>query len=213
MFTLLYDIEARLGKGLPSLGPGVAVHEPYRAAAFNGSTGQAVVLFYDPPRCLKVIDPAIDRFLPVKPQHIRQATPLSRLDLILPHPQNPANPPAEWFGPQPAANWCYYFEKAELYNQAGEWEQAAQMADKALKTSRHFTEKNVAELDAFIEAYAHTGQWQKAVDLTGEAFQTWDKMQYVLCDVWTRIRNTTSNGPERQAALQQIKDSITCNLP
>ena len=81
---LLYDIEARLGQGLPEIKTGLPIDQPYRAAAFNGSTSQALVLFYDPPRCLKVMNPALDRYLPVKPLYIREATPLSRLDLILP---------------------------------------------------------------------------------------------------------------------------------
>ncbi len=114
---LLYDIEARLGQGLPEIKAGLPIDMPYRAAAFNGSTSQAIVLFYDPPRCLKVMNPALDRFLPVKPLYIREATPLSRLDLILPAARSPAAPPESIFGPEPAHAWCYYFEKAELYAQ------------------------------------------------------------------------------------------------
>lgn len=213
MRALLYDIDARLGKGLPSLEPDTPVHEPYRAAVFDGNTSRAVVLFYDPPRCLKVIDPAIDRFLPVKPLYMREATPLSRLTQIETDPPVPAQPPAALFGPEPAPNWCYYFEKAELYNQRGDWRQAARLADQALKTNKHFTEKNVSELNPFIEAYAHTGDWQKALELTRSAAQTWDKMQYVLCDVWSRIQQTTADSPERQAALQAVQQQIDCRLP
>ena len=39
----------------------------------SGTTSQAIVLFYDPPRCVKVMEPALDRFLPVKPLYIREA--------------------------------------------------------------------------------------------------------------------------------------------
>ncbi len=213
LYTILFDIEARLGKGLPSLEPDVTIHEPYRVLPFDGNTSQALVLFYDPPRCLKVIDPAVDRFLPVKPMYIRDATPLSRLDRILLAPNEPARPPAAYFDPEPSPNWCYYFEKAELYNQAERWEQSVGMADRALKINKHFTEKNVSELNPFIEAYAHTGRWDRAVELTRQSIQTWDKMAVVLCDVWQRIAQTTQSTPERTAAFQNVEQVIQCTLP
>lgn len=216
---MLYDIEARLGKGLPSLDPEVKIDEPYRVDRFNGSTSRAVVLFYDPPRCLKVIDPAVDRYLPVKPLYIREAIPLSRLDLVILDPPDPAKALPDIFGPEPSPNWCYYFEKAELYAQKGDWQEVASLADQALKMNRHITEKNIAEFNPFIEGYAHVGKWDKAVKLSLDVYHTWDKMQYALCDLWLRIAQSTAQDTgsktqaERQAALQQIKDQLQCQLP
>lgn len=213
LYTMLFDIEARLGKGLPSLEPDVAIHEPYRVLPFDGNTSQALVLFFDPPRCLKVVDLVVDRFLPVKPLYIREATPLSRLDRIVLAPDKPARPPAAYFDPEPSPNWCYYFEKAELYNQMEHWEQSVKLADWALKINKHFTEKNVSELNPFIEAYAHEAQWDRAVELTRQSTQTWDKMTVVLCDVWRRIAQSTSSTPERTAAFQNVEQVIQCTLP
>ena len=209
---LLYDIEARLGTQLPSIEAGLPISMPYRITAFEGSTDQALVLFYDPPRCVKVMDPQIDRYLPVKPLYIREATPLSRPELILPQPAAPAVPPPALFGAEPPHTWCYFFEKAELYNQAGDYPKAAQAADQALKLTKHFTEKNISELIPFIEAYAHTGQWKKAGDLTFLAYQTWDKTQYALCDVWRRIETQTPTSPERQANLERINTQFGCKI-
>ena len=213
MSYLLYDIEARLGAGLPAIEPGLQIDMPYRAAAFEGSTSQAVVLFYDPPRCLKVMDPALDRYLPVKPLYIREATPLSRLDLILPDAQPAAVPPQNIFGPEPPHAWCYYFEKAELYAQTGEWEKVADMADHALKLTKHFTEKNVSELIPFVIGYAHSGKWEKAVQLSLEAYQIWDKTQYPLCDAWNSLRLNTTVSAAQQAAISQIQTELSCQFP
>jgi hypothetical protein len=210
---LLYDIEARLGLNGVNISNTMPIDVDYRVFDFEGSTDQAIVIFYDPPRCVKVIDPAVDRFLPVRPLYIREATPLSRLELILTEPSHPAVPPGDIFGPEPPHNWCYYFEKAELYGQIGEWQKASEAADLALKITKHFTNKNVSELLPFIEAYAHTDEWNKAKDYSLQAFQIWDKMQYPLCDVWLRILATTPDSEERQEAVNEIQDQLKCKLP
>jgi hypothetical protein len=213
MDYLLYDIEARLGENFSGLEPGMTIDMPYRTAEFQGSTSQAIVLFYDPPRCLKVMNPALDRFLPVKPLYIREATPLSRLDLILPQPASPAAPPLNILGQEPAHAWCYYFEKAELYAQTGDWEKVAEMADSALKITKHFTDKNVSELIPFAMGYAHTGKWEKAVELSLNAYQIWDKTQYPLCDAWQSIRLGTAESEAKQKALKEVQEVLTCVFP
>ncbi len=110
---LLYDIEARLGEGLPAIESGLADQPcPTGQPSFNGSTSQAIVLFYDPPRCLKVMNPALDRYLPVKPLYIREATPLSRLDLILPAADPPAAPPGEHLRSRAGARLVLLFRKS-----------------------------------------------------------------------------------------------------
>jgi len=209
---LLYDIEARLGQGLPAIEEDQAIRLSYRTTQFNGSTSKAIVLFYDPPRCVKVMNPELDRFLPVKPLYIREATPLSRLDLILaePDPLSRPFPLAEIFGPEPAHAWCYYFEKAELYGQMGDWTNAAEMADQALKITKHFTEKNVSELIPFAMAYAHTGKWKKAVELSQNAYQIWDKTRYPFCDAWQNLSQETPDSQAKQDALEEIEQSLQC---
>lgn len=207
---LMFDIEARLGtQWLSSLDPGTAIQYPYRITNFNGSTSQAILFFYDPPRCVKVVDPSIDRYLPVKPLYIKEALPLSRLDLILPEPANASSRLEEVFGPEPIHDWCYYFEQADLYRQQGDWPKTAAAADKALKINKHFTQKNVSELLPFIDGYAHTGQWKKAVELTFQAYQIWDKMQFILCDAWDTIASAPLS-PEGQVAFSQVKTQLQC---
>ncbi len=210
MYTLLYDVEARLGRGLNSFEPDQPINESYRAAHFTGSTSQAISLFYDPPRCLVALNPQTDRFLPVKPLYIKEITPLSNLSLIVGHPPTPAQPPPAYFGPEPAPGWCTYYEKAALHNQLGQWQDAAHMADLALRNKRHLTEKTVSELNPFIEAYAHSGQWEKALQLTQEALAAWDKTQYTLCDIWRVILHTTPPSRQAQNAQEILQPLLNC---
>jgi hypothetical protein len=212
MDFLLLDIEARLGKDLPELIPELPIEMAYRAASFSGSTSQAVVLFYDPPRCVKVMEPTLDRFLPVKPLYIREAAPLSNPDLIISDSESPAKLPSELFGPEPKPNWCYYFEKAELFAQQGAWDQVASMADQALKINKHFTEKNVSEFIPFILGYGHTGKWEKAVELSEQAYQIWDKTQYPLCDAWQALKDGSTDSSQKWGAIEQIQKVLSCTI-
>ena len=87
------------------------------------------------------------------------------------------------------------------------------MADQALKLTKHFTDKNVSELIPFVMGYAHTGKWEKAVKLSLDAYQIWDKTQYPLCDAWASIRQNTSPDAAQQAALREIQNSLSCQFP
>jgi len=67
MSYMLYNIESRLGAGLKAIQKGLPIYQVYRAASFTGNSDNSLVFFYDPPRCLKVIDPVADLLLPNKP--------------------------------------------------------------------------------------------------------------------------------------------------
>jgi hypothetical protein len=176
MDYLLYDIEARLGISLSGFDKDIEIQQPYRATHFNGSTSKAVVIFYDPPRCLKIIDPIEDLTLPHKPRYIGEALYLSNPDLIITEANPYARPPEAIFGPEPEHNWCYYFQKAELAQQTGDWQQVAELGDQATIFDLVFTKENASELEPFIEGYAQVGQWDKAVKLSIKATQKSDKM-------------------------------------
>jgi len=210
---LLYDIEARHTEVPPEFESGLLIHQPYRSASFTGSTSQSLVLFYSPPRCLKVMHSVDDRLLPHEPLHISAALPVSNPNWILTDSPHSAQPMPEIFGTEPEPDWCYYFEKAELARQIGDWTQVAKLADHALKIKKTFLRENASELVPFIEGYAHTGQWQKAKQISLQAAQYSDKMPYMLCDVWNRIRSNTSDSLHRQQALENIKTEFNCIFP
>ena len=182
---LIYNVESRLSSGLPVFQEDSTIKEIHRITPFNGSASQTVLIFFRPPgSCMKVIDPIADQRLPDKPRFFRDALSLSRPELILPEASPPAAPPASLFDPEPEHGWCYFFEKAELARQAGDWQEVARLGDQALAIEKGFFRKNAAELMPFIEGYAHTGQWNRAVELSLQAYQSWENMRNMLCDTW-----------------------------
>ena len=191
---LMYDLSARLGNRLPGLARGIPIHQEYRATEFNGSTAQALVFYYNPPRCLKVLDYTADSLYPNKPDLIVQAMPLSRLELIQPgSPSSPEMPAL--FGPEPAHTWCYYFEKIDLAVQLKQWDRAARLADAALQTKPDWTRANAAEILPLVTAYAQAGRYDRAVELSLQSGKLSDKLSYGICDLWYRLGQSSPNNP------------------
>jgi hypothetical protein len=210
---LLYSAEARHEVSLPGFDPGIEIRQPYRATEFVGSTSQALVFYYTPPGCLKFVDPASDKKIPQKPNFISDMMPLSRLNLIIPSAVIPARPPQEIFGVEPEHDWCYYFEKAELARQIGDWELITRLGDQAQKLGTRLYEVNAPELTTYIEGYAHTGRWDDAIQLTDKSLRLSERMDRMLCDTWNRINNQTPDTVAKEDALQQILGKLPCMQP
>jgi len=212
---LLYAAEARHEQSLANFDPGIHVHQPYRATFFDGSTSQSLVLFFTPPGCLKVVSPETDKRMPQKPKFISDMMPLSKLSLILPDGSTPARLPEQIFGPEPEPGWCYYFEKAELARQLENWAEVARLADLGLALDQELYEVNAPELVTYIDGYAHTAQWEKALQLTERTLMLSPRMDRMLCDTWNRLAepNSIQSGPEKESALAKVRDQINCSLP
>lgn len=184
----------------------------FRKIFFNGSTSQAIVALFQPPACLKVIDPQLDRYLPDKPRYFHVMREISDPDLISPAAEPAARPPAYFFGPEPEHDWCYYFQKAELARQVGDWEKISELGDQALGEGK-LRRRQAAELMPFIEGYARIGQWEKAVDLSRQAYQTWGNTRLMLCNLWEDIHQATAPDLLGQTAFEQIQGTLECGNP
>lgn len=213
MDYMFYNIDARLGLTLAGLEAGLPIEQVYRATAFKGTTSQVLVVTYQPPGCLVVYDPARHARVPQKPKYIGDVMDISDPHLILADPDQPARPEQSYFGSEPAPNWCYYYEKAELALQNGDWIQVAGLADQALDLGTQLYEVNAPELLPFIEGYAHTSQWEKARKMTLDAERLTFRMQRSLCNAWDRILQTTPESEERRAAYESVQSRLQCATP
>jgi hypothetical protein len=113
------------------------------------------------------------------------------------------------YGPEPAHAWCYYFQKADLARQLGDWEEVAELGDYAFQLDDH--PNNPVERFVFVEGYAHAGKWEQAVKLSRESYQV--SKEYVgplLCRLWERIEIETDESPEKSDVLSEIKSIFAC---
>ncbi|HEU0297647.1 MAG TPA: hypothetical protein VFR47_33200 [Anaerolineales bacterium] len=60
--------------------------------------------------------------------------------------------PVYAFGSEPPHEWCYYYQKADLARQQGDWPQVAQLGDEAQKLGLH--PDDPVEWMPFVQAYA-----------------------------------------------------------
>jgi hypothetical protein len=205
---LMQDIPTRLGISLPALAENLPVVENYRAYTFEGSTSQALVFYYEPPSCLRIIDPEIDEVINRYPQELHEAIPLSNPGLIEVNRENPARPPFV-FGAEPAPDWCYYYSKAELANQLGDYPLAASLGDTAQEAG--FSPRDPYEYLPFIKANALSGHWTKAVNMTHNALEGSYRTQEALCRLWSQIDEQAPESGDKQAALQQVEARLDCS--
>jgi hypothetical protein len=212
-YVLFYPTN-RLDHSLPALEKDIPIQYDYIAGQFNGNTSQVVAFYYDPPACLRFLDPLIDRnnrFI-LEDSYMRQASALSNPDQIL---EAPTAVMPGIYDPEPEHGWCYYFEKADLARQFGKWEDVASLGNTALKLNDH--PNNPVERFVFIEGYAHVGEWDRALRLSKESYQvSKDYVGPLLCQLWQRIEAETnndlgSNASKRSEASAEARNLFACN--
>lgn len=208
----LFYPAVRLGSpSLPALQAGLPVGVDFLAATFTSSTDRVVVLYFQPPACLRVVDGEVEQDNLFLPALIRQAAAnLSSTRWITAQPARPARPPAFLYSDEPAHGWCYYFQKADLARQQGDWQQAAALGDEAFALEDY--PNDPAERMPYIEAYAHVGRWQDALEQTRLAADISPAMQPVLCRLWQRIDRQTEAGAQKTQALAQAADWLNCDI-
>ena len=189
-----------------------AIERDYLAATFIGSTSQVVILYFQPPGCLRVLDPLLDERNWMVPEELRSMLSLATTRPILAAPQpgqEPPRLPAHIFDPPPAPNWCYYFEKASLARQVGDWEEVARLGELAFASGDY--PNDPAERLPFVEGYAHTGSWQRALELSRETGAVTAVMKPVLCRLWNRIEAETVASSQQQETLRQVRQDNSCS--
>jgi len=181
----------------------------FLAGKFKGNTSQTVVFYYSPPKCLRLLDPEIDienRLIP-EDSLLRDAALLSSTAPILSEPT--ARMP-QVYDAEPVHGWCYYFQKADLARQMKDWKTVTHLGDVAFALDDY--PNDPIERFVFIEGYAHTADWEKAVELSHNSYRV--SKNYVgplLCKLWDRIARETKVDPKQQAALEKAQNKFGCS--
>jgi hypothetical protein len=192
-----------------SLTPNTPISYDFLAGKFIGNTSQTVVFYYSPPGCLRLLDPEIDdqNRLISDDSMLRDAALLSSTAPIL--SETTARMP-EIYGSEPAHGWCYYFQKADLARQMGDWETVTQLGDVAFALDDY--PNDPLERFVFIEGYAHTADWEKAKGLSMDSYAVSKKITGpLLCKLWDRITRETESTPEQNVTLDVVQTQLECS--
>ena len=197
----------RLGTSLPSLEPGTPIHQSYRLFSFKGSTDRMILFYHKPPGCVHIADPALDPLNPLVPDEIREAVRLSNYALIL---KEENKNDVFFVKEEPLVSWCFYYQKASLAYQFRDWETIAHLGDSAFSINDY--PNDASERIPFIFGYAHTEQWEEALQLTQTTYQVSNLYQPMLCEAWKIIDEDTSDDYHKEKTLATIEEQLACEF-
>ncbi|MBM3122897.1 MAG: hypothetical protein FJZ97_12045 [Chloroflexi bacterium] len=112
--------------------------------------------------CLKVVDRQ-DLILPLAfPPNLGPVLRFSYLDQIELTAET-APPRSDIFGPEPPHTWCYYYQKAELAKQRGDWGSVKALADEVLALD--LKPLDPVEWLPFVEGLLWSGERSAAIEM------------------------------------------------
>ena len=135
---------------------------------------------------------------------LTNAIPLSDPSRIITETGEPATP---MFFSEPAHEWCYYFTKAQLAQQQGNFEQVVSLAREAI--ARKFEPQDQNEWLVFIDGYARVGDFQTAGALSKAALAQDERIRRGVCIAWKQVQAESGEGSESQ--IEEIMRQIDCN--
>jgi hypothetical protein len=120
--------------------------------------------------------------------------------------------PAEIFGEEPAHTWCYYFQKADLARQQGDWQGVISLYQAAFEQG--YKIENGSESLPLVIAYLHTGQWSQAADETIRASDlTLYNNDPGLCLAWQNFSEKSAGTPQvLQPGFSEQKQRVDLEL-
>ncbi len=191
---------------------GADLQASIRTLTFSAPVKNSLVILYDGTNnsCLWILSET-DVYYQDLPPNTRDALLFSNLDQISPTPSDSSYPDRNIFGPEPGHGWCYFFEKADLARQSGDWETISSLGDQAILEGNN--PNNLYEWIPFIEGYLHIRNLDKAQSLTMEIFNSDQGNRAALCAVWSRsIKIITLSPPETETILS-VQNELGCPIP
>jgi len=174
---------------------------------FSAPEDNNLVIAYNPEenQCLWVLQP-LDQFNPYLSSALQSAAPISNPELILASQSYPLR--ADIFGDEPVHDWCYFYEKADLARQFGDWKSTVAIWHEARENGKR--PRVGVEYGPFIEGFAHLGNWEEAINLTTDASRLKFEMRKYLGTTWRRISDSTGDTPEKQDAIIRVIEDFEC---
>jgi hypothetical protein len=179
------------------------VHNHQKGGVFTGSTSQAIGMYFNtnnPNECVKILD----RVYTADPNFnkgINHIIPISNPNLITVGDGSRVPDPGI-FGTEPPHTWCYYFEKADLARQMKDWNTIMNLGAEA--KAKGFYPASGGEYLPFIHAYAQTGEWAWAYELSLDAIKITPGLETTLCNNWSAFQLITA-GTDRETYLAKAK--------
>ena len=127
--------------------------------------------------CVHVLDADLPVLSTFERPDIISASSFSKIALVDLN-AHAALPPESIFGVEPEHDWCYYFQKASLANQRGDWAEEADLGNDAWKKDLRPQDKS--EWLVFLDAYARLDRSQDVARIAKDIKKD-DYQSLLLC--------------------------------
>ncbi|MDO9546249.1 MAG: hypothetical protein Q7J07_05815 [Pelolinea sp.] len=136
------------------------IKKGYRSFQFNGNSSNVIAFLFEPPGCLKILDRTYSNSITNPNLSFRQVKEISFSNIDLITPQLIHIPYSELFSEKSSDNWCYYFEKADLARQYGDYKEIERLGNMAINAN--YFPRVASEWLPFLEGYVWRGNWGKS---------------------------------------------------
>lgn len=140
--------------------------------------------------CLHVIDGTLPVYSASESLLVQNLGTYSHVDRIVPSGTAPV-PPISIFGAEPTYDWCYYYQKASLARQSGNWEEISKLYDQVRELDLETDDKS--EVIPFFEGLVNQGRYDDARSLYSTQIKGQNEMRFPLC---TFLANDPGYPPE-----------------
>ena len=184
-------------------------------AIYNGNTSKNITIHFVKDNlsilnCAHVMSPSVDGKNPYLSDEEKKVTKLSDPNLIKTSNVFDTNKLfPQIFGEGYEVTHCYYFEKADLAYQLGEWNLAIDMynQDSVVRESNWID----TELVPVIGSYAQLGNWEKAYSYSIlMSSRTYFPATSVICSLWNSLEKDTPDGLQKQEFIKKISSQFDC---
>ncbi len=177
-----------------------------RNVQFSGSTAAMVSIYYQPStRCLKVLDDIyqLDPFLnKVDPIFYSVNNPS-----LIQTSSDPAEPSRGIFGKEPDHDWCYYFQKADLARQIGQWQDIIDLMTQAFQNG--FSPAASSELLPLLDAYLQLGQGEQALNTAEQMISINSEIGPAICALAGNVEESHPGGKSADA-IRELRRVAEC---
>ena len=207
-FVDAYDAAPTKGGNLENFLAGEEIGFSVRSLSFSGSSLNTLIFTYQPSHhCLWVLAPRDVQNIEIS-DILRDHLPVANLERILPDATSKELPPKNVFGEEPAHSWCYYYQKAALAHQLGEWQKVIALWEEAKQS--HYSPYNSFELLPFIDAYLHLSQWKPAAELSRDSYRRQLSTQAMICSIWKPFFAKEGIDAQKTASWLEVKERLKC---
>jgi hypothetical protein len=169
----------------------------FRSWQFKGSDNGILLINNSLDRCVQILSPGQPENSQLSPA-LTEFLPLTNLDRIIFLPGAAPSLSREIFGPEPEHGWCYFYEKADVARQFGDWANVIKLGQEAEKGG--YEPSNKSEWLLFMDAYIQSGDLAAAEELTGRIHAQDPRLTGLLCNYWS---SQTSVPPELNDSLSE----------